>query len=126
MDFLLIGLGSALGGMLRFFLGEHLPTFRNFPCGIFFVNVSGCLLIGILAAWGSATGLSTSMRRTLMTGFLGGYTTFSAFSLETFELWTQQHKALAGIYVLSTVTCCLVAVAVGYWIGRQLSPEVAR
>lgn len=116
--YLWIGLGSALGGMLRYGLTEWVTGLagKSFPLGTLLVNVSGSFLIGMFAAltqssanwWGSEFG-----RAFLMAGICGGYTTFSAFSLQTLQLVRDGHWAAAGGNILLSVALCLVAV----WLG---------
>ena len=122
-DYLWVGLGSACGGMGRYWVtlaiarrwGEH------FPYGTVLANVSGSFLIGLVAAlaaghdhgWGSH-----SVRLFLMAGVLGGYTTFSSFSLQTLVLARDGHWGSAALHVLISVISCLLAVGGGYQLGR--------
>lgn len=88
------------------------------------VNVSGCLLMGILAglrAPGGEPALKPELREFLLTGVLGGYTTFSAFSLQTLALYREGHPAWALAHVALSVALCLGSVAVGYTLGRTLT-----
>ena len=118
-----VGLGSALGGMSRFwFTGWVERRYGDsFPWGTILVNVSGSLLIGLcFALMGSHGRLSDSPRLSLflMSGICGGYTTFSAFSLQTFNLARQGDLWQAGANVVLSVALCLAAVALGYWAGN--------
>jgi len=107
---------------LRFFLSE--TTARawgdSFPWAILIVNVTGSLLIGFLYA---ATGpearwpIGSELREVLMVGFCGGYTTFSAFSLQTLHLLKHGDWFKAGGNVLGSVALCLVAVWLGHLAG---------
>lgn len=118
-----IGLGSALGGMLRYGLGEWITSLagKGFPLGTVLVNVSGSFLIGVFAEaaqpstgwWGSEHG-----RAFLMAGLCGGYTTFSSFSLQTLQLARDGHWAAAGANVLLSVVLCLAAVWLGWRAGE--------
>lgn len=123
--YLWIGLGSAVGGMLRYGLAEWVTKLagKGFPAGTLLVNVTGSFLIGVFAAvaqpatgwWGSEHG-----RAFLMAGLCGGYTTFSAFSLQTLQLARDGHWPAAGANVLLSVAGCLAAVWLGFRAGELL------
>ena len=125
MSYLLIAVGSALGGVARHWLtavvNARLPS--AFPWGTVLVNTSGCFMIGVAVALLAPPGRwSTGQARDLvMVGLLGGYTTFSAFSLQTLQLLQQQRYALALFNVGGSVLGCLLAVAIGYWLASLLS-----
>ncbi|MEO7319484.1 MAG: fluoride efflux transporter CrcB [Chthoniobacteraceae bacterium] len=116
-SYLLVALGSAFGGVLRFWLsammGERLGAVH---LGTVFVNVSGSFLIGFLAALGSMP----FTRQLFMIGVLGGYTTFSSFSLQTLELAHEGRWSAAGANVLLSVVLSLAAVWLGHWCGGWL------
>lgn len=118
--YLSIGLGSALGGMGRFWIAG-LFAGRSFPWGTLVVNVTGCLVIGVLAALLNTDGRLPGpprLREFLMVGVCGGYTTFSSFSLETLSLARAGQWPQAGVNVLLSAALCLVAVWVGHWLGQ--------
>jgi len=114
----LVALGSALGGAARFLLagwvGARLG--ESFPWGTVLVNVLGSALIGALAAQEEM--LSLEARQFLMVGVLGGFTTFSSFSLQTLRLAQDGDWVRATGNVLGSVALCLAAVAVGYRVAR--------
>ena len=114
----LVALGSALGGAARFLLagwvGARLG--ESFPWGTVLVNVLGSALIGALAAQEEM--LSPEARQFLMVGVLGGFTTFSSFSLQTLRLAQDGDWVRAAGNVLGSVALCLAAVAVGYRVAR--------
>ncbi len=123
---LLVATGGALGACLRYQLGQWFPLGLAgvpsvFPWTTVGINIAGSLAIGIVwsvymdAHWFQAWG-----RALIVAGFLGGFTTFSAFSLEAMILF-ETHRAAAAIYVATTVVGCLVATAVGYWLGTYAS-----
>lgn len=88
------------------------------------VNISGCLLMGVLAGLRTSGGepaLKPEVREFLLTGVLGGYTTFSAFSLQTLALYRDGQPVWAFAHVLLTVALCLGSVTVGYALGRSLT-----
>lgn len=119
--YLCIGLGSALGGAARYacssWVGERMTG--PFPWGTLLVNVTGCFVIGLVAALDKSDGrwqLSPLALQFLMVGVLGGYTTFSAFSLQTLTLLRAGAWLSAGMNVLASVLLCLLAVWLGYWL----------
>lgn len=118
---LLAGLGGMLGAMLRFqtglWMARHAAHWK-FPAATFWVNASGCLLMGVLAGLAERRSwFSPETRVFLMTGILGGYTTFSAFGLETVNLLRRGEAATAFGYVAGSVVCGLAAV----WLGLKLT-----
>jgi fluoride exporter len=112
--YLLIALGSALGGVLRFWLAAVMGQKLGAPhLGTVFVNVTGSFVIGFIAALGPMPW----KRQLFMVGMLGGYTTFSAFSLQTLELAHEGRWATAGANVGLSVVLSLAGVALGWWCG---------
>lgn len=121
---LFIFLGAGFGGVLRYWTsnGIHLLFGRNYPYGTLAVNVSGCFLMGLFTALllEHFDGTSPQLRALLLIGFLGGYTTFSAFSIETLNLFESGHGLSAIINILSNTMMCLMAVWIGVIGGRSL------
>lgn len=112
--------GGAIGALLRFGVAAGLAR-AAFPWATLIVNVSGSLAFGLLAVWLSERlPLAAELRAFLLVGVLGAFTTFSAFSWETFALLQQEQFARAGMNVLANVALCLLAVAAGAWLARQL------
>jgi CrcB protein len=124
--YLWIGLGSALGGMGRFWLSGLVAQRigETFPWGTLFVNVTGSLVIGLFASLTDPSGrffVPSTTRQFLMIGLCGGYTTFSSFSLQTLNLVRDgQWLYAAGNAVLSVVLC-LAGVWLGQIIGQALN-----
>lgn len=116
-DIILVGIGSGIGGICRYLISLFMSQARNgFPWGTFMVNVAGCLLIGIL--WGATSRLqniSPSLSLLLMTGFCGGFTTFSTFSKEGLTLLHANSYILFLSYVIGSVALGRMAVALGYY-----------
>jgi len=108
---LLVALGGALGSVSRALVGLALP----FPWGTLAVNVAGGLMMGWLFA---LLGTGTTLGALLMTGVLGGFTTFSAFSLDTLRLIEGGRMPLAAAYVLASVGLSLLACWSGLVLGR--------
>ena len=124
MGFLVVFLGGGIGAALRH--GVNLLSVRlfgtSFPYGTLFENVSGSLLMGMLAAYFASKGdASQHWRRFLTTGILGGYTTFSAFSLEVVLLYERGELVLAGLYVLASVIFSVAGLFAGLWLVRHFS-----
>lgn len=116
-NFLLVGAGGAIGSMLRY--GVALATGnRFFPYATFVVNIAGCLVIGILFGQTAKNNLSNYGWRFLATGLCGGFTTFSALSLEGFELLQQQRYIIFLMYLLLSITLGLFATYAGYFIAK--------
>jgi CrcB protein len=115
--------GAAIGTPARFFLsGVVARRFgETFPWGTFAVNVSGCLVMGLVSAYAAHRGLSVHSLYWLLvaTGFLGSYTTVSSFALQTRALVRDGEHRLAVGYVLLSLFVCLAAVSAGLWTGRM-------
>ena len=121
MSALLVAVGGAVGSLLRFWMSgvaqRSVPAtgeWSVFPAGTLVVNVFGCLLAGALAEVGERHGpLSNETRALLMVGFLGGFTTFSAFANETVAVWRSGAVAVAAANVVLSVLICVAAVVAG-------------
>ncbi|GIW12974.1 MAG: hypothetical protein KatS3mg062_0413 [Tepidiforma sp.] len=119
MSYLYIVLGAAIGAPLRYYVGSHFRPgiIGNFPLGTFVVNVSGCFLIGLLLEYATQRGsLSREARLLLVTGFLGSYTTFSAFGWETYDLFKLSQPLTAALYAGLSVAAGVLAV----WLAAAL------
>jgi CrcB protein len=122
---LLVVLGGGLGSLARYKMGgwilHHLVDWK-FPAGTFAVNVLGCMIAGLLAGLAQGRGwLGPEARVLLFTGFLGGFTTFSAFGLETMLLMQRGEVAIAAANVILSVVCGLL----GLWIALRLGLHFA-
>jgi fluoride exporter len=115
---LLVGVGGFLGSVLRYLIGGLVQSAvggTTFPYGTFFVNVSGCFLIGLLSQLIEVQGaLGPGARSFLIVGVLGGYTTFSAFGNETVNLIRDGQRVAAGMNMGGQLVLALAAV----WLGR--------
>ncbi len=117
--YLWIGLGSALGGMARYWSSGLVAVQfgGSLPLGTLFVNVLGSFLIGVIATLTAPDGrmfVGTEMRQFLMLGILGGYTTFSSFSIQTLDMLRGGEWMRAGALIVLSVVLCLLAV----WLGH--------
>jgi fluoride exporter len=120
-NFLLVGLGGAAGSMLRYFCLKWIGPFnsQSFPLGTLTVNCVGCLLIGVF--FGIATknsSFSAEMQLLAMTGFCGGFTTFSAFTQDGLLLLQQQRITIFFLYFAASVILGLGATILGYLASR--------
>ncbi len=124
VNVLAVALGGAAGSVLRYWLGGQIQaaTQGSFPLGTVAVNVLGSLAIGFLYFWFAQRQLlSAPLAELIFVGLLGGFTTFSTFSLDTLALLLQGQIARALIYIAASLTLCLVAV----WMGYRLANAVA-
>lgn len=120
---LAIAAGGAVGSVLRYWtsLGVHHLFGRGFPYGTLAVNVLGSLAIGVLyVLLVERSSLGAEWRAVLITGFLGGFTTFSTFSIETALLLQQAEHLKAVLNIALSVAVCLAATLLGLYAGRQL------
>lgn len=113
---LLIGTGSFIGGVLRYGLTHFIQTkfLSAFPFGTLVVNILGCFAIGLVFGLSERTNMSPEMRLFLATGICGGFTTFSAFSNETFSLMRDGQLLYASAYITSSVLFGVLATFFGY------------
>lgn len=122
----MVAIGGAVGSVSRFTLSHFLSQQFNpwiFPTATFLINVVGCLFIGVLAGVGERyQWLTTDLRLLLMTGVLGGFTTFSAFGLETFALIRREELMVALAYSLFSIIFGLIFV----WLGHALVTGLTR
>ena len=116
-------LGGAVGTGLRYGVGQSLSGANQFPLGTMTVNLVGCLLIGGIATWFShMADLSETLRLAILVGFLGGFTTFSSFGLDTLRLLEAGRVGAAVSYVLVSNLVGLLAVWAGSQATRALVP----
>jgi CrcB protein len=121
-----VAIGSAIGGLCRFWFNEFFITLikSDLPLGTIIVNVTGCFIIGLFGAITGPEGRYTVpvlMKHFVMIGLCGGYTTFSAFSYQTLTLLHKGEWFLASLNVFLSVILCLFAVWLGDWVSYQLS-----
>ena len=121
MTFLQVGLGGAIGAMMRFGVGLAMlrVTGPGFPLGVLTVNVVGSFVMGAFMTLSFHRDLQ-ALNPFVMTGVLGGFTTFSSFSLEAFTLYERGDVGAALAYVALSVTLSLGAIAAGVWLARGI------
>ena len=117
---LLVGLGGGIGSIFRYL--TSLLTVKqissSFPIATFFVNITGCLLIGLLIGYFSSSSSDNSLKLLFITGFCGGFTTFSAFAAENMVLLQNQNYFTLIAYTLASVIIGLLAVGFGMVITK--------
>ena len=124
-NLLIVAGGGAVGASARYLVGRaSLHTFGpnsayGTIAGTMIVNVIGSLLMGLLVGFLMMRTSSEGLRLLLTTGFLGGFTTFSAFSLDFATLWERGDVALAIAYAAASVILSLLAIGAGLWISRS-------
>ena len=118
-----VGIAGALGALARYGLGSLVnERFPNFPWGTLLINVSGSLALGFLFVTLTERSLMSASTRTILTiGFLGAYTTFSTFSLETVRLFEDGAFLAAGANVVLNVVLGLSAAAAGVGLARAIA-----
>jgi CrcB protein len=118
----LIAVGGSLGCLARFGMSTMVHGFTGevFPYGTLLVNVTGSFLIGVLAEVFDAALIPSPWRSLVTIGFIGGYTTFSTYTLETLNLLRDGELRLAGLNFLGNNVLGLVAVAAGLYTSRML------
>ena len=118
-----VGVGGAIGSMARYLIAGWVqsPAWTGFPYGIFIVNVTGGFVMGVLVE-GMALKFNVSpvTRAFLTTGILGGYTTFSTFSLESAMLIERHAYGQASVYIAGSALLSIIALFAGLWLMRAI------
>jgi fluoride exporter len=113
-NFLLVGLGGAVGSMLRYGSGLIIPS-KNFPLATLLVNVAGSFIIGVVIAYSLRSEIfAANWKLFLATGICGGFTTFSAFSLENLQLLQNGKFAVFALYIVASLLLGLISVWAGF------------
>jgi CrcB protein len=116
MEYLAIAVGGAAGSVLRYFI-QSMFRLSAFPVGTLIVNLLGSFLIGLCAAWAERG--APWIRPWIMVGFLGGFTTFSAFSLENMRMIRDGQVGMALAYALTSVVAGILLAFAGYMLARS-------
>ena len=122
-NLVLVALFGAIGSLFRFILIQVTPkvTFINFPIGTVIVNLIGSFLIGIVASLFEKQLLSNELRSFIVFGFLGGFTTFSAFTYEVFNLLKTGNYLNLFIYLFLSIIVSLILFYIGYKIVKIIT-----
>lgn len=123
MSFVVVATGGALGALLRYLVSAAIGTHLLFPWATLAINIAGSFAIGFIwGGYGHADWFQQWGRLLLVVGLLGGFTTFSAFSLETLMLMQAGKWVTGTVYVGASVLGCLLAVFVGERLGQDMLP----
>ncbi|MBT8191309.1 MAG: fluoride efflux transporter CrcB [Saprospiraceae bacterium] len=118
MNFFYVFLGGGLGALSRYGIARLVPvTTHGFPWATFITNIISCIFLGYLLGLTLNKGLDNRLQLLLMTGFCGGFSTFSSYTAETLKLLEQQQYSLVLIYVFASILLCLICM----WIGIKIS-----
>lgn len=121
MSWLLVACGGAIGASLRYGIGLLFGSQQGFPWATWTINIFGCFCAGVFFALSQKYPvLQQQTRLFFMVGILGGFTTFSSFGLETFQLLKQQQLGLAFCYMASSVVCGVIMLALGYLLLQKI------
>jgi fluoride exporter len=118
MAYLMVFLGGGLGSLCRFGLALWLPPEEGYPWATLLANGISCVLLGILVALATKPFFSPELRLLLMTGFCGGFSTFSTFSNELVLMLRQAQYLPAGLYLFGSIGMGLLAIWAGLRIGE--------
>jgi fluoride exporter len=121
-----VALGSIAGALSRYYIGLYFgKIFAFFPMGTFFVNVTGSFLMGFFMTLvaGKVFNFSPELVLLIATGFLGSYTTFSSYELDTFKLIGEGVKQTAVFYWLGSPIMAFIALQIGVWLGQAIETK---
>jgi CrcB protein len=123
---ILVFIGGGIGATIRHLINIGVARIAgtSFPWSTAIINVTGSFLMGVLAAWfafKAGASWSQHVRLFATTGILGGYTTFSTFSLDAALLWERGATGEAAAYVLGSVVISLIGIFAGLWLVRSLT-----
>lgn len=121
MTWLAVFLGGGLGSLCRYAISKiSIPYWTAFPTQTLLANILASALLGFLSAYFlvKTNDASQSYKLFAATGFCGGFSTFSTFSLETFQLMQNGRYGLAILYVSLSILICVLGVALGFWMGK--------
>ncbi|HEY9689420.1 MAG TPA: fluoride efflux transporter CrcB [Coleofasciculaceae cyanobacterium] len=119
-----ISLGTIAGALSRYYLGLQIAHIvgSQIPYGTFIINITGCFVMGLLVAISEEQGfrIHPDLKLLLFTGFLGSYTTFSSYELDSIRLIQANHLELALLYWLGSATLGLLSLAIGMMLTRKI------
>ena len=116
-----IFIGGGTGAICRFLISKIVPTQEaSFPTATLLANIVSCIILGFLMAYLAKKGMDQKLQWLLMTGFCGGFSTFSTFSAESFKLIDNGNWTLAGLYITASVLICTLLLFFAYVIGSKL------
>jgi CrcB protein len=126
MNYLFVLIGGGIGALLRYTTTEFIKSIINikFSVGILFVNCIGALIIGFLTNFLGNNSMDIKLKLLLITGFLGGYTTFSTYSLETVQYFLNGNVKQAFMNILLNNVLCIFFVLIGMWMNKIILESV--
>ncbi len=118
MDILYVGIGGALGSIVRYRIGRAIARKlgSGFPWGTFIINLSGAVLLGLASSFDA----DKNVQLLLADGFLGAYTTFSTFMYEGFQLFRDDRRKNAFVYIAGTFLLGVIGFAIGFGMSRAI------
>ena len=119
MSFFYVFLGGGLGSVARFGLSKAF-TVTSFPFGTFMANILACLILGLLMGYHAESILKDQQKLLLATGFCGGFSTFSTYVAELFDMYQEGQMGLFAFYFLSSMIVGLVAIGLGLFLSKSL------
>ncbi|NNF02504.1 MAG: fluoride efflux transporter CrcB [Bacteroidia bacterium] len=117
MNYLMIFIGGGLGSICRYSIGQMVSRYSNFsfPVGTFLSNFISCIILGFLISlFMGKSNIDQNLKILLIVGFCGGFSTFSTFTYEIFELLRSGNYQTLGLYVISSLLLCLLGFFAGY------------
>ena len=119
MNIVMVGLGGAVGAILRYLI-SLLPFESSFPVATFITNIIGAFLIGIIVGLSDKTSISPRAILLLKVGVCGGFTTFSTFSLESWNLLSNGKIVTGAVYMGLSLFCCILGVAMAQMLMKKI------
>lgn len=119
MNVVWVFIGGGLGSLFRYGLSYWLPPIHQFPTGTFLANLLACLILGYLMGSQGKLWLNSTSSLLLMTGFCGGFSTFSTFSGELFKMLEQGHWILFFLYTFASISLGILGIAIGYTLANR-------
>ena len=122
MSLIYIVIGGGVGALLRYFSSQFVNSLynKNFSLGTIFVNCVGALLIGFLINIFDMFGINTKLKLLIITGFLGGYTTFSTYSIETVNYFINGNIKYGVLNILLNNILCILFALLGLWLNKMV------
>lgn len=118
MNLVWVFVGGGLGSMCRYGIARLMSNYKlDFPLATFIANVISCIILGYFIGLTLKEGLSDNLKLLLMTGFCGGFSTFSTFSAESFQLLQSGNTGTAILYIGTSIVVCLICI----WLGLKIS-----
>lgn len=121
VQFLLVFIGGGLGSLSRFGIAKAVAPYTPiFPYATLLANILSCILLGFLMQLSLRNQIDDTYKWLIMTGFCGGFSTFSTFSGETFQLFQNGNIVLAMLNIIGSIVICLLAIWLGFALGKWI------